>query len=249
MKSSVSHSVNVSAANIAFISFAYFIIMVVTLNLLNPSYGLSISMFGGYDLRSYEFLIASTFFALGTGSLALVLGLYQAIVPTVRSWLGLLLLGIWGVGIFLAGIFPANEGGSTVTHMTTVLIAGIFPVEVEANPDTAFSFMHIFAILGSFLSLTIASILLAWKFNQFEKWRSFRPLSRSLVLLMLVLAVFFITTSLYPALLGYTIFNSLFFALIGVQIGILWLILTSIWLRFVVTGSDSNRQREIDLHE
>jgi hypothetical protein len=173
MKSSFSHSPNASAATIAFLSFAYFVIAVVALYLLNPSYGLSVSMYGGYDMGSYEFLIASTFFALGIGSLALGVGLTEAMSPSLRSWLGLLLLGIWGVGIFLAGIFPANDGGSTVPHMTTVLIAGIFPVQVEATPETKYSFLHIFIILGSFFILAIASVLLSWKFKKYVRWRSF----------------------------------------------------------------------------
>lgn len=249
MKSSISYSANTPGATLAIISFACFMIAVVALNLLNPSYGLSVSMYGGYDLGSYEFLIASTFFALGIGSLALGVGLAEAMLPSLRSWLGLLLLGIWGVGIFLAGIFPANDGGSTVPHMTTVLIAGIFPVQVEATPETKYSFIHILTILGSFFILAIASALLSWKFKQYGRWRSFPSISLILSLLMLVLALFFIPTFLFPGLLGYTTFNAGFFVLIGVQIGILWLILTSIWLRFVVTGSDSNRQREIDRHE
>jgi hypothetical protein len=237
MKSSFSHSRNASAATLAFISFAYFVIAVVALYLLNPSYGLAVSMYGGYDLGSYEFLIASTFFALGIGSLALGAGLAEAMSPSLRSWLGLLLLGIWGIGIFLAGVFPANDGGSTVPHLTTVLIAGIFPVQVEATPETKYSFMHIFTILGSFFMLAIASVLLSWKFKQYERWRSFPSISLILTLLMLVLALFFIPTFLFPGLLGYTTFNAGFFVLLGIHIGILWLILTAVWLRFVVKGS------------
>ena len=237
MKSSFSHLPNALAATIAFLSFAYFVIAVVALYLLNPSYGLSVSMYGGYDMGSYEFLIASTFFALGIGSLALGVGLTEAMSRSLRSGLGLLLLGIWGVGIFLAGIFPANDGGSTVPHMTTVLIAGIFPVQVEATPETKYSFLHIFIILGSFFILAIASVLLSWKFKQYERWHSFASISSILGLLMLVLALFFIPTFLFPGLLGYTTFNAGFFVLIGIHIGILWLILTAVWLRFVVNGS------------
>lgn len=59
-------------------------------------------------------------------------------------------------------------------------------------------------------------------------------MSLLLALLMLALAVFFITTLRYPSLLGYTTFNPGFFVVIGFQIGILWLILTTVWLRFAV---------------
>lgn len=236
MKSSISYSANAPAATIALISFAYFVIAVVALHFLNPSYTLTSSMVGNYDLGSYELLIASTFFSLGLGSLALVLGLFQVMLPAVRSRIGLLLLGIWGVGIFIAGIFPANEAGSTVPHMTTVLIAGIFPVEVEAYPETEFSFMHILAILGSFFSLTFAAILLSWGFKQDERWRRFHPLSLFLALVML--AVLILSFPLFFSRLVSLfdiIFNPMFFALTGVMVGILWLILAAIHLRYGVS--------------
>jgi hypothetical protein len=241
MKSSTSYSANAPAATIALLSFAYFVIAVVALYFLNPSYSLTNSIVGNYHLGSNELLIASTFFALGIGSLALVPGLFRVVSPSVQAWIGLLLLGVWGLGILMAGIFPANEGGSTVPHRTTVLLAGIFPVEVEAYPETQFSFLHLFTILGSFLSLAIASTLLSWKFKQSERSHTFRSISRILALLMLALAVLFIPTFLYPSLLGYTTFNAGFFVLIGVQIGILWLILTAAWLRFVTHGSVATR--------
>lgn len=237
MKSFFSHSPTGLAATMALISFGYFVIAVVALYFLNPSYSLSASIYGSYDLGSYEFLIASTFFALGIGSLALGVGLAEAMLPSLRSWFGRLLLGIWGVGIFLAGIFPANDGGSTVPHMTTVLIAGIFPVRVQATPETAYSFVHIFIILGSCIVLTIASVLLSTKLRQDERWPGFSSLLLLLALLMLVLALFFIPTFLYPSLLGYTTFNSGLFVLIGIHIGILWLLFVAAWLRFAVNGS------------
>ena len=245
MKSSSSFSANARAPTIAIIGFAYFVIAVVALYFLNPSYTLANSMAGNYDLGSYEFLIVSTFFALGVGSLALMFGLFQVMLLIVRSRIGLFLLGIWGVGVFLAGIFPSNEPGSTVTHMTTVLIAGIFPVEVDAHPETAFSFMHIFAILGSFLSLTFAAILLSMSFKKDERWRHFHSLSLILALVMLAALIFYLP--LFPPQLMVImssfniIFNPMFFVLTGVKIGILWLILAAIRLRYVVTDSDSNR--------
>ena len=235
MRSSSFHSANAPAATIAMIGFAYLVIAVVVLYFLNPSYTLANSMVGNYDLGSYEFLIASTFFALGVASLALMFGLFQTMLLTVRSRIGLFLLGIWGVGGLLAGIFPANEPGSTVTHMTTVLIAGIFPVEVEAHPETAFSFMHIFAILVSFWSLTFAAILLSLSFKKEERWRHFHSLSLILALVMLVALIFYLPL-FFPGLmvlqsLFNIISNPMFFVLTGVKVGILWLILITRRLR------------------
>src|SRR5688500_2017654 len=101
MKSSANSSSKVQPASVAIIAFAYFLIVVTALYFLNPSYSLFRSVAGTYDLGSYEFLIASTFFSLGVGALALVIGLYRGITQSARTRKGLILLGIWGVGMLL----------------------------------------------------------------------------------------------------------------------------------------------------
>ena len=219
------------SATVALIGFAYFVIAVVALYFLNPAYDLISSFKGNYDLGSYEFLIASTFFGLGLGSLALVIGLYQGVSQSMGSWFGLLLLGIWSVGIFIAGIFPANEGGSTVPHITTVLIAGIFPVDVEAVPETAFSFIHTLAILGSFFSLTLSTILLSWRFKQDEKWRPFHGLG-------LILALTLIVSSISSILLFQTELIDFSLGLLTIS-SLMWLLLTAARLRFVANKISS----------
>jgi len=223
MKSSATSSSNVQPATVAIIAFAYFLIVVTALYFLNPSYSLYRSLAGTYDLGSYEFLIASTFFSLGFGALVLIIGLYRGITQSARSWMGLILLGIWGVGMLLAGIFPANEPGSTVSHMTTVLLAGIFPVEVLATPETPFSWLHIFAILGSLISLSLAAILLSRRFKQDENWHSIHRLAFLLALLILASSILFFFTQ-----------DAGLSAYIGTVIGLLWLLLVAVRLQFIV---------------
>ena len=218
-------------STIALSGFAYFVIAVVSLYFLNPAYDLFSSFEGNYKHGwSYEFLVASTFFGLGLGSLALGFGLYQGMSRSVGSWIGLLLLGIWSVGILIAGIFPANEGGSTVPHMTTVLIAGIFPVEVEAYPETTFSFIHILAILGALFSLTLAAIVFSWRFKREERWRSTYRFSLPLALVMIAASILVfqaIILGFHTEFHGFSLklltFSSLF-----------WLFLIATRLRFVV---------------
>ena len=124
--------------------------------------------------------------------------------------------------MLLAGIFPANEPGSTVSHMTTVLIAGIFPVEVQATPETLFSFLHIFAILGSLFSLSLAAILLSRRFKQDKDWHPIQRLAFILALLMLASSILFFVrpdvTTIYS----------------GTVVGLLWLLLVVVRLRFIV---------------
>lgn len=222
MKSSTTSASKVQPATVVSIAFAYFLIVVTALYLINPSYSLYRSIAGPIDLGSYEFLIASTFFSLGFGALALVIGLYRGITQSARSWMGLILLGIWGVGMLLAGIFPANEPGSTVTHMTTVLVAGIFPVEVLATPETPFSWLHLFAILGSLISLSLAAILLSRRFKQDDNWQPIHRLAFILALLLLASSILFFVrpdvTTIYS----------------GTVVGLLWLLLVVVRLRFIV---------------
>jgi hypothetical protein len=236
MKSSASYLSNAQPATIALIAFAYFVISVTALYFLNPAYSLIRSFVGNYDLGVYEFIIASTFFSLGLGSLALVIGLYQGMPQSARSWIGLLLLVIWGMGMLIAGIFPANDGGSTVPHMITVLLAGVFPVEVQATPETVFSFIHIIAILGSLFSLSLAAIVLSRRFKHEEKWRSIYRFSLILALVMIAASILlfqaiflFIRTEFWFSLsLKLLTFSSL-----------LWLFLIATHLRFVVVKSVS----------
>ena len=237
MKSSANYLSKVQPATIALIAFAYFVIAVTALYFLNPGYGLIRSFTGNYDLGAYEFLIASTFFSLGLGSLALVIGLYQGMAQSARSWIGLLLLGIWGVGMLMSGIFPANDGGSTVPHMATVLLAGVFPVEVQATPETVFSFIHIIAILGSLFSLSLAAIVLSWRFKHEEKWRSIYRFSLILALVMIAASILLFQTIF---LFVRTEFDGFSLSLkLLTYSSLLWLFLIATRLRFVVVKSVS----------
>lgn len=241
MKSSANPSFKMQPASVTIIAFAYFLMVVTALYFLNPSYSLFRSFAGTYELGSYEFLIASTFFSLGLGALALVIGLYRGITQSARSRRGLILLGIWGVGMLLAGIFPANEPGSTVTHMTTVLIAGIFPVEVQATPETLFSWLHIFAILGSLFSLSLAAFYLSRRFKQDDNWQPIQRLAFLLALLMLASSIlfflrgFFYTLPLYSRLYDLGISSDqVHIIFVGTVIGLLWLFLVAVRLQFIV---------------
>jgi len=131
--------------------------------------------------------------------------------------------------MLIAGIFPANEGGSTVPHMTTILIAGIFPVEVEAYPETAASFTHILAIFGSFFSLALAAILLSRRFKQDENWRSFHSMALILALTMLATSIWIFLVFFLAFRLGFEI---LILELLTFT-SLLWLFLTAARLRLI----------------
>jgi hypothetical protein len=230
------------STKITLISFAYFIIAVIALYVLNPEYTLVRSFFanGDSDIGPHEFLIASTFFSLGLGSLTLAVGLFQETTRTKRSWIGLVLLGIWGVGMLMAGIFPTSNPGSTVPHMTTVLIAGIFPVETLGTPETAYGFLHIIINFCSFLSLAIAAILLSRSFKGDELQL---PIHRPSLILALVMSAAIIWITL---LIFYIVPSGNFALIMGILVvsSMMWLFLAAGRLWFVSSQrSADNIQR------
>ena len=249
MKSSANSSSKDRAASVASIAFAYFLIVVTALYFLNPAYSLFRALAGTYDLGSYELLIASTFISLGFGALALVVGLHRGLTQSARSWMGLIFLAIWGVGMLLAGIFPANEAGSTLPHMTTVLIAGIFPVEVQATPETLFSWLHIFAILGSLFSLSLAAILLSRRFKHNANWQPIHRLAFLLAFLMLAFSILFFLRGFFDMLPLYSRlsdlginFDQVHIIFIGTVIGLLWLFLVAVRLQLIVARTTVKSQ-------
>ena len=156
-------------ATFAIVGIAYFLIAVIALHFLRPHYNPIRRLVSEYAVGPYAFLMTSAFFGLSLGSLALVIGLYQAVSRTWRSWLGLFFFGTWAVGIMIAGIFPVGSKNA----LTTASI-------------------HELASILSFFSLVIAALLLSWHFKQDEKWSSFhRPALILSVLMLLALIGFF----------------------------------------------------------
>lgn len=195
-------------ATLAIVGITYFSIVVVALHFLRPDYNPISRFVSEYAVGPYGFLMTSAFFGLSLGSLALVLGLYQGVSRTGRSWVGLVLLGIWGVG---------------------VLIAGIFPTDLKGAPRTTSGSIHDMASVLAFFSLILATIFLSWRFKQDEKWSSFhRPALILSVMMMLALIGFFLSVNTEFVGLSQRIFISTF---------LLWLLRTAAHLHHVATGS------------
>jgi len=197
-------------ASISIVGISYFLIAVIALHFLRADYDPASRFVSEYAVGSYGFLMTSAFFGLGLGSLALVIGLYMEVSQSARSWIGLILLGIWGVA---------------------VLIAGIFPTALKGAPATPSDNIHSLASLIAFLSLIPATILLSRRFRQDEKWR---PLHRSALILSLVILGtfigFFLTFETEFAGLSQRIFIATF---------LIWLLLTAAHLRFIALASVS----------
>jgi hypothetical protein len=157
-------------AIVAIAGIAYFATIIIALHFLRPDLNPLSQPTSEYAVGSYGFLMTSAFLSMSLASFALVIGLYQGVPERARSRIGLLLLGIWGVG---------------------VLIAMIFPIDVEGAPQTLSGTIHGINGRLAFLSLTAGAILVSRRFKQDEKWRPFH--STALILSLVMLAAFIAT--------------------------------------------------------
>ena len=149
----------------AIAAIAYFVVIIVALHFLRPDLNPISRPTSEYAVGAYGYLMTSAFFSMSLASWALVIALYQGVPRPAQSRIGLSLLGIWAVG---------------------VLIAMLFPIDLDGAPQTMAGTIH--AINGplTFLSLTLGVILVSWRFKHHTEWRPFYRLAVILSLLILL---------------------------------------------------------------
>ena len=151
---------------LALTGIAYFMAVIVTLHFLRPDLNPISRPTSEYAVGPYGFLMTTAFLSMSVASLSLAIGLYKGMPKSTRSRIGLILLGIWGVGVLVAMSFPINPEGTRPT------ITGI--IHRINGPLT-------------FLSLTIGTMLVSKSFKRDKNWRViYRPaLSLSVVMLVM----------------------------------------------------------------
>jgi hypothetical protein len=194
---------------LALISISYFVVVIVVLHFLRPDVNPVNRPTSEYAVGPYGFLMTTAFFSMSVASLSLVIGLYKGMSLPAQSRIGLILLGIWGVGVLVAMSFPINPKGTEIT------ITGI--IHRINGPLT-------------FLSLTVGTILVSGSFRRDENWR---PLYRSALTLSLVMLVTFITTVLSVATKSG--FEGLCQRVVLIVFAT-WFILTTMHLRSLITN-------------
>lgn len=157
-------------AFIALISMAYFVVSIVVLHFLRSDINPIKQATGYYAIGPHRLLMTSAFFSVGLASLIVAVGLYKGTVPSARSLMGLVLLGIWVIGVLIATCFPLNPEGTPMTVLNRI-----------RRISTPFTF----------LCLTLGVMLVSRSFKFDENWYPIYRLSFVLSWLMLVL---FITT-------------------------------------------------------
>lgn len=199
-------------ATVAILSAAYFAVMIATLHFLRPDLNPISQPTSQYAVGPYGFLMTSAFFSMSITSFALLIGLYRGIPESARSRMGLALLGLWGVG---------------------VLIAMLFPIDPEGSPPTMAGTIHQIDGPIAFLCVTAGTILLSRRFNRDENWRL---LYNPALLLSLVLLIAFILTFIsFATQLGFTgLLQRIHLATL-----VTWMLLTAARLRALTPGSVS----------
>lgn len=191
-------------ANIALAGIAYYIIVFIALHFLRPDVNPIRQFTSDYSFGPFRILMITAYFSMSLGSLALVIGLYQGIAQQARSLFGLVFLGVWAVGLIIAGIFPLDPNAAEQTIAGTI-------AQVNAP-------LHV-------LSLAVGAILISRLFKHDDQWRSLHGAALTLSLIMLILFIVVgITTATGAEIAG---FGQRFF----IAATLTWLSLTAARLR------------------
>jgi hypothetical protein len=102
-------------ALLALVGIAVKFLIIAALHFLRPDANPVLEPISNYGVGSYSFLLTVADIGSGLATLALVIGLYLGIARPGRSYVGLFLLGLYGVSELLAGIFPIDVGEEATT--------------------------------------------------------------------------------------------------------------------------------------
>lgn len=112
--------------------------------------------------------MSTAFVFMSAGCFAMLVGLYKGVSKSSRSKPGLILLGVWAIG---------------------VLIALIFPIAPEGTPSDVADKIHRTNGPITFLCLTLGTIFISASFRRNEHLRSIYHSALTLSIIMLVIFV------------------------------------------------------------
>ena len=145
-----------------------FVIIVCILHFLRPDKNPLSFFVSEYAVGKVSWLMTFGFYTLAIAVTSLLIGLLQQVKITA--------IAIITVGIFSMGI----------------LLAGIFPTDVGTKPPTVGGLIHGFAALVALASLAISMMALGMVFKRSEGWRKFASPSIFYGIVSLVLLIVFI---------------------------------------------------------
>jgi hypothetical protein len=144
--------VTVVLALLTIVGVAVYLLNFTALHFLRPDVNPVSEPVSNYAVGPYGFLAIAANIGSGLAGLALMVGLYLGIAPRGRSYVGLFLLGLYGISELLAAYFLIDVGAEATMAGTIHNIVGNI----------------------SFFAFPIGVILLSLGMGKDERWRSFR---------------------------------------------------------------------------
>src|SRR5215203_6644870 len=217
-------------ALVGIIGTVYFIVALTAMHFLRPHdivrYGTNI---GFYSVGPYGSIFVAAFVALGLAGLALAFGLRRAVAPSRSLQAGSILVGLFGIGWIVGGIF---RDAPDVASLELVVQEKITPTSTMVHGLGAF---------GGLIFLMAGMLVLSRAFKRDERWHSFwiPSLILGLATLALFVMAFFIEgpdvipccpsgSVAWWGAIEFRVFFGVF---------VLWQLLTSIRLRTVAKAS------------
>jgi uncharacterized membrane protein len=215
---------------VGIIGTVYFVVALTAMHFLRPDdlvrYGTNV---GFYSVGPYGSIFVAAFVALGLAGLSLALGLRRAVSPSRSLQAGSVLIGLFGIGWIVGGVFRDAPD-----------LASLEPV-LQEKISPASTLIHGLGAFGGLFLLMAGMLVLSIAFKRDERWRSFwiPSLILGLVTLALFVVAFFIEA---PEVVPCCPRGSVpwwgaieFRVFIGAFV--LWLLLTSIRLHRLAKGS------------
>jgi hypothetical protein len=202
-------------AAVAIVGLAFFATTALLLPLISE-YSLTADYISELVIGRYGYLQTAAFFAAGLGTLALAVGVREATKGSWGSRLGSALVGLYGVGLILAGILPTDE---------------IDPAGRVVSPTSAGA-VHMVASALAFVFVIVGMFVLSRTFKRDARWQAVWPWSLVLALAALI-GVIVATPSEGPwvGLIQRTYIGTI----------ILWQVLVAFWLRCIAKGASAEQ--------
>ena len=169
---------------ITLVSVAYFTLALIALHFLVIGVAPMTQSTSAYAVGPYGVIMSLAFLALAVATVALEVGLRRVVPATARSGVGLLLLGVWAVGLIVLTLFPTDLQGAQPTLSGTI---------------------HGIASHVAYLAFGFGALLVSLRLGRAEEWERVRD--TALILAVTVLGGY---TAMLASLITGSPHNGLF---------------------------------------
>jgi hypothetical membrane protein len=202
-------------AAVSIVGLAFFAATALLLPLISE-YSLTADYISELAIGRYGYLQTAAFFAAGLGTLALAVGVREATNGSWGTRLGSTLVGLYGVGLILAGILPTDE---------------IDPAGRVVSP-TSVGTMHMVVSALAFVFVIAGMFVLSRTFKRDARWQAVWPWSLVLALATLIgVIVAEPSEGLWVGLIQRTYIGTI----------IIWQVLVAFWLRSIAKGASAEQ--------